>query len=92
MATRIHINEQKLLNWHEAQRDEIYLRYFHPDSIGTKIPHYRITAAEAAEMSEFDAMGRELGGGLGNGRSAGHKCTVFHRDPDFCNGLPRRGR
>lgn len=89
MAHRININETALLRYHEQQRDEIYLQYFHPDSIGTKIPHYRITPAEAAEMSEFDAMGRELGNGLG-GRSAGHKCTDFHRDPDFCNGLPRR--
>ena len=91
MATRININEQRLLDWHEAQRDDIYLRYFHPDSIGTKIPHYNITAAEAAEMSEFDAMGRELANGLG-GRSAGHKCATFQRDPNFCNGLPRRRR
>ena len=88
MATRININEQRLLDWHEAQKDDIYLRYFHPDSIGTNIPHYRITPDELAEMSEFDAMGRELGRGLGRGN--GHKCANFHRDPDFCNGLPRR--
>lgn len=91
MTHRININEQRLLDWHEAQKDDIYLRYFHPDSIGTNIPHYRITAAEAAEMSEFDAMGRELANGQG-GRSAGHKCANFHRDPDFCNGMPRRRR
>lgn len=90
MATRISINEAALLRYHEQQKDEIYLQYFHPDSIGTKIPHYRITPGELAEMSEADAMGRELSNGLGGGN--GRKLTNFHRDPDFCNGLPRRGR
>ena len=88
MAVRININEAALLRYHEQQKDEIYLQYFHPDSIGTKIPRYNITAAELAEMSEADATGRELARGLGGGR--GHKCTNFHRDPDYCNGLPRR--
>ncbi len=80
--------ERDLLDSHEAERDAIYLRYFHPDSIGTNIKHYNITAEERAAMSEYDALGREAARGLGG--SAGHKCTNFHRDPDYCNGLPRR--
>lgn len=92
MGHRINLNEAALLAMHEAEKDAIYLRYFHPDSIGTNIKHYNISAEERAEMSEFDAMGRNLSGGLGGGRSAGYKCTTFHRDPNFCNGLPRKGR
>lgn len=92
MAHRININEQRLLDWHEAQKDDIYLRYFHPDSIGTNIPHYQITADEAADMAMYDAMGNALAKDLGEGRSVGYKCGVHHRDPNFCNGLPRRPR
>lgn len=87
MANRM--TQQSVYDYYEKLMDRIYLSHH---TYPTNIPNYRITAAEAAEMSEYDAMGRELGGGLGNGRSAGHKCTVFHRDPDFCNGLPRKGR
>lgn len=90
MATRINLNEARLMQYHQAQLDEIYLLYFSPDAIGTNIKHYDISAAERAQMSEYDAMGRELSGKLSGGVSAGYKCAVFHRDPDFCNGLPRR--
>ena len=85
MATRININEARLLQYHQDQLDEIYLLHF---KFPTNIPNYDITAAELAEMSEADALGRDLARGLGGGR--GHKVTNFHRDPDFCNGLPRR--
>lgn len=88
MATRININEARLLQYHEEQRDEIYLLHF---TFPTNIPHYQITNDELAEMSEFDAMGRELANGLSR-QARGRKQTLFHRDPDFCNGLPRRGR
>ncbi len=88
MGHRIDLNEAALERYHQDQLDAIYLRWFHPESIGTNIKNYHITPAELAEMSEHDAMGREAARGLGGG--AGHKCANFHRDPDFCNGLPRR--
>lgn len=89
MASRININEARLLQYHEDLMDEIYLLHH---TYPLNFPNYALTREELAQMSEHDAMGRNLSSGLGGGRSAGHKCTVFHRDPDFCNGLPRKGR
>jgi hypothetical protein len=88
MAVRINLNEARLLQYHEDQMDEVLL-LFH--TYPTSIPNYSITKSELAEMSEFDAMGRELAAGLPR-LARGRKQTIFHRDPDFCNGLPRRSR
>ena len=79
------ITEREIYNYYDRLMDKIYLAYH---QYPTNIPPYSFTAEELAEMSEADATGRELARGLGGGR--GHKCTQFHRDPDFCNGLPRR--
>lgn len=70
--------------YYEQLMDRIYLNHHvYP----TSIPNYSITGVERAEMSEADALGRELGRAL----TGDHKETRFYRDPDYCNGIPRRG-
>ena len=79
------MTQATVYDYYERLMDKLYLSHH---TYPTNIPPYSFTAEELAEMSEADATGRELARGLGGGR--GHKCTVFHRDQDFCNGLPRR--
>ena len=87
MAKRMTASD--VYDYYESVLDRIYLSHH---TYPTNIPNYRISAAEAAEQSEADGYGRMSGGGGRGWSSAGHKCTVFHRDPNFCNGLPRKGR
>lgn len=88
MSARTRLTESIIYDYYENLMDRIYLSHH---TYPTCIPNYSITTAELAEMSEFDAMGRELANGLPR-QARGKKQTIFHRDPDFCNGLPRRGR
>lgn len=89
MAARFHINEARLLQYHEDMMDEVYLLYH---TYPTNFPNYALTPAELAEMSEADALGRSMGRNPGGHEvCAGRKCTTFHRG-DTVNGLPRKGR
>ncbi len=88
MSANTRLTQSIIYDYYEKLMDRIYLNHH---SYPTNIPNYSISNAELAEMGEFDAMGRELANGLPR-QARGRKQTIFHRDPDFCNGLPRRSR
>lgn len=88
MSSRIHINEAALLQYHEDERDQIYLLHFYPGSIGTNIPRYDITPEELSEMMVADALGRAVS----DDTPVGRKGINYHRDRYYCNGVPRGRR
>ena len=85
-TTVINVNEQKMLDSYEKLMDQVYLMYhFHPSNI----PHIDLTAAEKAEMVEYDAMGKGLAEILKKTKG-GRKVVRLITDSKRSNGLKRK--
>ena len=84
MPTRISTDDSKLLNYYDELMQEFYNQH-HVHS--TNIANIPMTDSERAAMAEAQAMADQA-----NGKGGHNKKVIFHSDPNYCNGLPRRKR
>lgn len=87
MATLIHLNESKLMEYYEKMMDEVYLTHF---SFPSNLPHLPINDSEMGEMIYYEAMARGLADQLPKNKGGKSKRVNLHSDPKYSNGLRRR--
>jgi hypothetical protein len=83
------MDETKLL----AYYDELMNEFFNTHHVhSSNLPNIELSDEVIAQMGELDGMSQNLLRSLAKQSKRKSKKVIFHSNPDYCNGLPRRRR